>query len=470
VTFAPTELGSFTGEVVFYISDPANPRQSIPVSGLGQKPCLDIDPEEVDFGAAPPDCAGREIFVSVANSCAQTVEITDVVFDYDNFPQFIRYSMDGTGEFRGHVEIIVTQQEDGGPVEAVYPVAMRGEGKHDAIQTDTHVQKDRPKVDVLWVIDNSGSMGWAQNLLATQIPTFMTFAIEQKVDFHIGVTTTGVAYRTGSGCPGGFNGNEDGRLFPHPSLGRARILKSTMARDVLLDTFAQNVMVGTCHGSEAVYEAARRALSDPWINTPEADGGNQGFLRRDASLSIIGMTDENDVDSLWEGNASEDKSVTRYVDFFRSLKPSRMKDSVKVHMISGGMTSCTNPNTGGTVMACPRCVEGAALTKGVWVEICKPVGDPVWDDAFLEMSEGAFGFETAFGLRGQPADVTDDGIVDHNDIEVRVAGRIREAITHTGARVWHYNPESNSINFSPLYVPGANQVVEITYKVACVQY
>ncbi|HLU31754.1 MAG TPA: choice-of-anchor D domain-containing protein, partial [Acidimicrobiia bacterium] len=485
VTFAPTELGSFTGEVVFYISDPADPVQTIPVSGLGQKPCLDIDPQEVDFGAAPPDCAGREVFISVTNSCAQTITIEDVVFDYDNFPQFVRYSMpklprevkpgdrmefstyfrpDGTGLFQGHVEIVATQEEDGGPVEVVYPVRMMGEGKHDAIQTDSYTQKDRPKVDVLWVIDNSGSMGWAQTLLSTQIPTFMSFAIEQNVDFHIGVTTTGVAYATSSGCPGGFNGNEDGRLFPHPSLGRPRILKSTMPRDQLLDTFAQNVMVGTCHASEAVYEAARRALSDPWINTPEADGGNQGFLRRDASLSIIGLTDENDVDSRWEGDASADKSVTRYVDFFRSLKPSRMKDSVKVHMISGGMTSCSG------AMACPRCVEGTELTNGVWIEICKPVGDPSWDDAFLEMSEGAFGFDTAFGLRGQPADVNGDGVIDQHDLEVRVGGRIREATTHTGARVWHYNPESNSINFSPLYVPGSNQVIEVTYRVACVQY
>jgi hypothetical protein len=485
VTFAPTEIGAYSGSVEFYISDPANPVQSISLSGLGQKPCLDIDPQEVDFGAAPPDCAGREVFISVANTCASPLTIESVSIDNDAFPQFIRRTVpklprelkpgdrmefsayfrpDGTGEFKGHVEILVTQEENGNLVDSFYPVPMRGEGKHDAIQTDSYTQKDRPKVDVLWVIDNSGSMGWAQNLLATQIPTFMSFAIEQNVDFHIGVTTTGVAYRTGSGCPGGFNGNEDGRLFPHPSLGRPRILKSTMPRDQLMSVFAQNVMVGTCHGSEAVYEAARRALSDPWINTPEADGGNQGFLRRDASLSIIGLTDENDVDSLWEGNASADKSVTRYVDFFRSLKPSRMKDSIKVHMISGGMTSCSG------AMACPRCVEGTQLTNGIWVEICKPIGDPSWDDAFLQMSEGAFGFDTAFGLRGQPADVTNDGIVDHNDIEVRVAGRIREAITHTGARVWHYNPESNSVNFSPLYVPGANQVIEVTYKVACIQY
>src|SRR5690606_35834651 len=127
-----------------------------------------------------------EVFISVANSCAQTITIEDVVFDYDNFPQFVRYSMpklprelkpgdrmefstyfrpDGTGLFQGHVEIVATQEEDGGPVEVVYPVRMMGEGKHDAIQTDSYTQKDRPKVDVLWVIDNSGSMGWAQTLL-----------------------------------------------------------------------------------------------------------------------------------------------------------------------------------------------------------------------------------------------------------------------------------------------------------------
>ena len=488
VSFAPTALGTFTGSVVFGISDPANPTQVIRLTGLGQKPCLKIEPEELNFGVVPPNCATTDLPITVTNVCSETITVNGVNFFHDAFPQFyegwmplfplevepgdgfyftILFRPDGTGFFEGHVELDGEYIDENGEAHpAVYPIRLLGEGRHDAIQTDSWTQADHSKVDVLWVIDNSGSMYEEQVLLSQQIPNFMSFAIEQKIDFHIGVTTTGVSYFpvNSTSCPTGFIGDEDGRLVPHPSLGRPRILTSKMPRQQLMEVFAQNVMVGTCHASEAVYEAARRALFER-ANEPYEQGGNKGFLRRDAALSIIGMTDEPDPDTRWMGNASEDRSVERYVKEFRSLKPRRGDDKrVKVHMISGGMTGCS------IAEACPRCIEGVELTGGVWIDICTdPNDDAAWSDAFLRMSEGAFGFESAFRLTSEPADINGDGIVDHNDLEVRVGGRPQPARTSTGAIVWQYNPASQTLNFMPLYIPGPNQVIEVTYKVACRQ-
>src|SRR5690606_994902 len=182
------------------------------------------------------------------------------------------------------------------------------------------------------------------------------FAIEQNVDFHLGVTTTGL---TPSGsCPGGFNGGENGRLFPSVSEGRPRLLKPTMPKDELMNYFAQNVLVGTCHGTEPLLEAAKRALSDPWINTPLEQDGNMGFLRRSAALSIIGLTDEDDSDSP--------DPVADYVEFFRKLKPTHARDTVKIHMISGGETSCSSDM--GQALACPR-VPGASQVIEVTYEV-----------------------------------------------------------------------------------------------------
>ena len=488
VTFAPSEYGdAFAGAVEFTISDPANQNQRIPLTGIAQRPCLDLDPVEIDFGAAPPMCAGREVRVYVANTCTEDLRIDDIsIVDSSldaEFPQFVLLEVgrtpfellsgdriefavyfrpDGLGEIRGQIEIDVSvekngQMEDAGP----YVISLMGRGQYDAIQTDSYTQNERPKVDVLWVIDNSGSMSDEQALIQNHIPNFMKFAIEQNIDFHIGVTTTGTLLHGLSACAEtGFSENEDGRLVPHPSLNRPRILKSSMPKDVLESVFAQNVKVGTCHAYEAVYEAAKRALSDPWINTPEAEGGNQGFLRRDASLSIIGVTDEPDSDSP--------DPVADYIEFFRSLKPSRMEKSVKVHFISGGYTTCSSNM--GSASACPRCVQGTEMTDGVFVEICMDSNDPRWEEAFLEMSEGAFGFDTSFRLRGQPGDSNGDGILTEDDIEVRVGGRPRPPISSTGARIWRYNYDNNSIAFSPLYVPGANQLIEVTYTVACVEH
>src|SRR5690606_23954306 len=81
VTFAPDEVRPFEGSVEFFISNPDTPRQSIALSGLGRRPCLEIDPGEIDFGAAPPMCSGREVIVSVRNACTTDLILEDVVID-----------------------------------------------------------------------------------------------------------------------------------------------------------------------------------------------------------------------------------------------------------------------------------------------------------------------------------------------------------------------------------------------------
>src|SRR5687767_15154056 len=56
--------------------------------------------------------------------------------------------------------------------------------------TDVFVQVTTPKVDVLWVIDNSGSMEDEQADLVANFPAFMDFFLGSGLDYHIGVTST----------------------------------------------------------------------------------------------------------------------------------------------------------------------------------------------------------------------------------------------------------------------------------------
>src|SRR4051812_46110298 len=60
------------------------------------------------------------------------------------------------------------------------------------IHTDTFVQGDLVGgyADILFVVDNSGSMSEEQTLLANSFNTFINWVITQKVDFHIAITTT----------------------------------------------------------------------------------------------------------------------------------------------------------------------------------------------------------------------------------------------------------------------------------------
>src|SRR5206468_506725 len=69
-------------------------------------------------------------------------------------------------------------------------VGLKGEGTTDTHQTDRFDQNSRPKSDVLFVIDNSGSMGDKQNALASNASNFMQIATQLNTDFHIAVVST----------------------------------------------------------------------------------------------------------------------------------------------------------------------------------------------------------------------------------------------------------------------------------------
>jgi len=94
-----------------------------------------------------------------------------------------------------------------------------------------------------------------------------------------------------------------------------------------------NTTIGMCHYDEQPYEAARRALSPPLVDhaddprTPEPDDGNLGFLRPDADLAIIFVTDEPDQ------STSHGLTPSGYISFFRSLKPGRA-GMVRLHAIT----------------------------------------------------------------------------------------------------------------------------------------
>ena len=63
---------------------------------------------------------------------------------------------------------------------------------------DEVVQATPEQIDVLWVVDDSGSMANEQTLLALEFPRFMQLVLDSHADVHIGVVTTDA-----SGAEGG---------------------------------------------------------------------------------------------------------------------------------------------------------------------------------------------------------------------------------------------------------------------------
>jgi hypothetical protein len=201
----------------------------------------------------------------------------------------------------------------------------------DAVQdcSATQVLPDAVATDILFVIDDSGSMSEEQANLRDNLGAFIDALIASPVenDFRIGVTstsveefgataTTGQSYPcAGRGCTpsvpfpdgallavrqdAGGNGiagslDYDRTLYPSLSGFRgARVLGkgdgSAAALAALARDFKANVQLGTTgSGREQPFRAARLALTDRLLDV------NAGFLRPGARLAVIIVTDEDD--------------------------------------------------------------------------------------------------------------------------------------------------------------------------------
>jgi hypothetical protein len=189
----------------------------------------------------------------------------------------------------------------GGPIDAMPGVP---DGGHDSgvCQGDTSPTR---KLDLLFLIDNSGSMGEEQASLAANFPQFMSVLENIQgglPDLHVGVISSnmGVGGFNITGCTGV---GDDGALQHQARImgcappsgafiadeiaadGHTRVKNYT---GTLSDTFSCISQLGTLGcGFEQHLASLERAL-DP------TNLANAGFLRPDAYLAVIIVADEDD--------------------------------------------------------------------------------------------------------------------------------------------------------------------------------
>lgn len=199
------------------------------------------------------------------------------------------------------------------------------------------------KTDILFVIDNSGSMAEEQEAIARELPAFLDElrrggGVEQ--DFRVGVITTSVYLNARFDNEVKYFPYTDqaGRLQPVPdALGRPTAERYLEKGDPeLLARFGRLVKQGTeGSGQETPFEAVRLAVTPPLTTTPISEGGNGGFLRDEARLLVVVVSDEEDCSSTERPprvELTEDSSrdlcseqadlltpVQEYVRLFRNL-------------------------------------------------------------------------------------------------------------------------------------------------------
>jgi hypothetical protein len=154
------------------------------------------------------------------------------------------------------------------------------------------------KMDLVFVVDDSGSMSEEQGNLASNFPMFATVlqnyvnADGEHIDFRIAVTTTGK--------PISYTISLAGMTFPPMSETgpNGAFVKNCGVAQGYLDISTPNL--GTTLGCRANVGTGGASYEMPLLMTKHAlservaDGKNAGFLRDDALLGVVMLTDEDD--------------------------------------------------------------------------------------------------------------------------------------------------------------------------------
>ncbi len=150
------------------------------------------------------------------------------------------------------------------------------------------------KVDILWVVDNSGSMLTKQQNLANGFNSFSSVFVNKGFDFNMAIITSDMS---GTGQNGEFQGA--------PS-----VISGTTLN--FATVFQNNILVGQGGDSAAKeLDAIEMALSTNHLN-----GVNTGFIRSDAHLAVIVLSDADD-------NDSNPGTTTSVLSTLQTLKPDK---------------------------------------------------------------------------------------------------------------------------------------------------
>lgn len=216
---------------------------------------------------------------------------------------------------------------------------------------DVFFQEPAEAVDILMVVDNSCSMEPYQAELGQRFDEFIQFFIGADVDYHIGVTTTTIVKPV---FDPDFPACSQGVIDEIPDAGQLvdnRVI--TASTENAAGVFDQIVNVGACGaGMEMGLEAARLALTEPLAST-----ANFGFLREEAELSLIFVSDEEDF--------SPDP-VNTYINDFRDVKGQRSREVFNASALTvTDLAGCGSASSVGD-----RYIDVAQQTRGLVGNLC----------------------------------------------------------------------------------------------------
>ncbi len=292
-------------------------------------------------------------------------------------------------------------------------------------------------IDVLWVIDNSGSMQNSQNNLSSNFDTFLNRFSSRGMDFQMAVTTT-EAYRAeflGDLLKSEFRSNSGYKIV-------------TPNTPAFRDTMLSNLIQGTAgDGDERAFQSFMAALTNPL---------NAGLVRRDSFLAIIILSDEDDFS--YSGSPSIAPNyldplihpVTLYRDQLDALTnstPEFRKYSVSTIAVQDQACLDELLWTSSGQKIGKRYQQLATMTEGVSANIC---GN--FSEALEQISSRLLELLTGFRLRRVPK---------VSSITVNVDG---SAVQQNALNGWTYDSTRNMIVFHGASIPRRSSIISVNFQ------
>jgi hypothetical protein len=301
------------------------------------------------------------------------------------------------------------------PLLPILAVALAGCSDYDVArqdQSDSFTQEDgNLDIDILWVMDNSGTMSEEQENVVANLSSFVDVLDGFGADWQVGVVTTSAD-----------DGDDGAGQLVGPIL-------TPLTADVAT-AFASEVDVGVNGDiNEEGLRAMELATSDPLITTT-----NAGFLRQGADLAVVILSDEDD---------HSDGSTDDFTNYLTGLKgEGRARLSAVVGQLPAG---CASPYAAAD--PAERYLAVSEATGGIQDSICRDD----FSQTMKALALNALGLKDTFQLLLVPEPST---------IEVRLDGVL---LYNRPVNGWQYDPGQNAIVLDGYAIPGPGSGIEVRY-------
>ena len=207
VSYDPKTFEHNEGYLDIYLEGDEQPSEGVWLNGHGDAPVINVTPSEVDFGAPLLGCdTTTEIIVQndgnvdliVTDMDIMATVPPDITIDLGTLPPF-PWTIAPSGRvafFSNYVPLDEDDDETTFDIHSSDPLTPTYAGRavgaavlsNETIQT--WIQKEKIIVDIVWIIDNSGSMWPYQNLLGNNMDIFMQMFMAYSPDFQMAFITT----------------------------------------------------------------------------------------------------------------------------------------------------------------------------------------------------------------------------------------------------------------------------------------